>query len=172
MLLAEFASAEALLEAARRARAAGYQRLEAHTPFAVEGLDQALGIGPGRLPGLMLIFGLIGGISAFLLQIYLAALDYPLNAGGRPYFSWPPFLLLTFEFTVLGAALAGFFGFLGSSGLPRLHHPLFDLPAFERASQDRFFLAIEGSDGEPEAIRRFLEALRPEAVWEVGRGVE
>lgn len=168
-LMAEFAEAEDLLEAVRRARAAGYRRIEAHAPFALEGLDEALGLKRTRLPRLMLIFGLLGGVSAFLLQGYLAALDYPLNAGGRPYFSWPPFALLAFEFTVLGAALAGFVGMLVLNGLPRLHHPVFGAADFERASLDRFFLAIDAADPgfEPGETRRFLESLRPLAVMEV-----
>jgi hypothetical protein len=169
-LMAEFASAEQVLAAARRARAEGYRRIEAYAPFAIEGLDEALDLPKTRLPRLILIFGLLGGVSAFLLQAWLAAVDYPLNAGGRPYFSWPPFTLVTFEFTVLGAALAGFFGMLARNGLPRLHHPSFGARDFERASQDRFFLTIEADDPrfEPEAARRFLNSLRPIAVVEVG----
>lgn len=169
-LMAEFASAEQILHAARRARAEGYLRIEAYVPFAVEGLDEALGLPKTRLPRLILICGLLGGISAFLLQAYLAAVDYPLNAGGRPYFSWPPFTLPAFEFTVLGAALAGFFGMLARNGLPRLYHPVFGAQDFERASQDRFFLMIEADDPrfEPEAARRFLASLQPVAIVEVG----
>jgi hypothetical protein len=170
--MAEFAGADELLEAARRAREAGYRRLDAYAPFAIEGLDEALGLRRTRLPRLMLVFGLLGGISAFLLQAYLAAVDYPLNAGGRPYFSWPPFALLAFEFTVLGAALAGFVGMLALNGLPRLYDPVFDAPDFERGSQDRFFLVIDGVDPkfEAEAVRAFLESLQPLAVVEVGDG--
>jgi hypothetical protein len=169
-LMAEFASAEQVLAAARRARAEGYRRIEAYAPFAVEGLDEALGLPKTRLPRLILICGLLGGISAFLLQAYLAAVDYPLNAGGRPYFSWPPFTLPAFEFTVLGAALAGFFGMLARNGLPRLHHPVFGAEDFERASQDRFFLAIEAEDPlfELETVRRFLASLQSVAIVEVG----
>jgi hypothetical protein len=169
-LLAEFAGADELLDAARHARTAGFRQLEAYAPFAVEGLDEALGLGRTRLPRIVLIFGILGGLSAFLLQGYLAAVDYPLNAGGKPYFSWPPFALLAFEFTVLGAALAGFVGMLALNGLPRLYDPVFDAPDFERASQDRFFLRIDtaGAGREPEQARQFLESLRSLAVVEVG----
>lgn len=173
-LMAEFAGAGQLLEAIRRARSAGYVRLDAHAPFAIEGLDEALGLRRTRLPRLMLIFGILGGVSMLLLQIYLAVIDYPLNAGGRPYFSWPPFALLAFEFTVLGAALSGFIAMLALNGLPRLHHPVFDAPDFERASEDRFFLRIDAADPrfEPEEVRRFLASLRPLAVTEVGDEAE
>lgn len=165
-LMAEFAGADELLEAARRAREAGYLRLEAYAPFAVEGLDEALGLRRRTgVPRIMLVFGLLGGLSAFLLQGYLAAVDYPLDAGGKPYFSWPPFALLAFEFTVLGAALAGFVGMLVLNGLPRLYDPVFDAPDFGRGSQDRFFLRVDAAD--PGAVRDFLESLRPLAVVEV-----
>jgi hypothetical protein len=170
-MMAEFAGADELLEAARRAREAGYRRLEAYAPFAVEGLDEALGLRRRTgVPRIMLVFGLLGGLSAFLLQGYLAAVDYPLDAGGKPYFSWPPFALLAFEFTVLGAALAGFVGMLVLNGLPRLYDPVFDAPDFGRGSQDRFFLRVDAADRkfEPEAVRRFLESLQPLAVVEVG----
>jgi hypothetical protein len=168
--MAEFAGADALLEAARRAREAGYRRLEAYAPFAIEGLDEALGLRRTRVPRIMLIFGILGGVSAFLLQWYLAAVDYPLNAGGKPLFSWPPFALLAFEFTVLGAAVSGFIGMLALNGLPKFYDPVFDVPDFGRGSQDRFFLRVDAADRkfEPEAVRRFLESLQPLAVVEVG----
>jgi hypothetical protein len=169
--LAEFETAEQLLDATGRARIAGYRRIEAYAPFAVPGLDETLNLPASRLPRWMLMFGVLGGISAFLLQAYLAAVDFPLNAGGRPYFSWPSFTLVTFEFTVLGAALAGFFGMLALNGLPRPYHPIFDATNFDRASQDRFFLMIDSDDPEfdPDAARRFLDSLNPIAVTEVSR---
>lgn len=169
-VMAEFAGAKALLEAARRARAAGYRRIEAFTPFAVEGLDEALDLPRTRLPWIMLACGLLGAVSTFLLQAWLAAVDFPLNAGGRPYFSWPPFTILSFEIMVLAAAVSGFLGMLALNGLPRLHHPVFGAAGFERASQDRFFLLLEADDRgfEADAARRFLESLHPLAVTEVG----
>lgn len=169
-LMAEFGTAEHLLVAARAARAAGYRRLEAYAPFAVPGLSEALALPPGGVPWIMLVFGILGGVAGFLLQTYLAAVDYPLNAGGRPYFSWPPFALLAFEFTVLGAAVSGFFGMLALNGLPRLHHPVFDAAEFGRASQDRFFLALETDKGE--AARRFLQGLGSLSITEVGDGMD
>ncbi|HYE34584.1 DUF3341 domain-containing protein [Methylocaldum sp.] len=171
-LLAEFETAEQLLNAIVRTRTAGYRRIEAYAPFAVPGLDEALDLLTPRLTHWMLIFGIFGGVLAFLLQAYLAAVDYPLNAGGRPYFSWPPFTVLTFEFTVLGAAVAGFLGMLALNGLPRHYHPIFDAEGFDRASQDRFFLLLDSDDPEfePDSTRRFLDSLSPVAVTEVGRG--
>ncbi|MBP1151840.1 MULTISPECIES: DUF3341 domain-containing protein [unclassified Methylocaldum] len=170
-LLAEFGTAGQFLDAIGRTRAAGYRRIGAYAPFAVPGLDEALDLPASRLPQWMLIFGIFGGASAFLLQAYLAAVDFPLNAGGRPYFSWPSFTLVTFEFTVLGAALAGFFGMLALNGLPRPYHPIFDATNFDRASQDRFFLMIDSDDPEfdPYSTRRFLDSLNPIAVTEVNR---
>ncbi len=170
-LLAEFETAEELLDAIGRTRVAGYRRIEAYAPFAAPGLDEALDLPATPLPRWMLMFGILGGVSAFLLQAYLAAVDYPLNAGGRPYFSWPSFTPVTFEFTVLGAALAGFFGMLALNGLPRPYHPIFDATNFARASQDRFFLMIDSGDPEfdPDAARRFLYSLNPIAVTEVSR---
>lgn len=168
--LAEFETAEQLLNAVVRTRTAGYRRIEAYAPFAVPGLDEALDLPATPLPRWMLMFGILGGVSAFLLQAYLAAV-YPLNAGGRPYFSWPSFTPVTFEFTVLGAALAGFFGMLALNGLPRPYHPIFDATNFDRASQDRFFLMIDSDDPEfdPDSTRRFLDSLNPIAVTEVNR---
>jgi len=170
-LLAEFGTAEQLLNAIVRARTAGYRRIEAYAPFAVQGLDEALDLPASRLPRWMLMFGILGGVSAFLLQAYLAAVDYPLNAGGRPYFSWPSFTVLTFEFTVLEAAFAGFFGMLALNGLPRPYHPIFDAADFDRASQDRFFLLLDSGDPafEPASTRHFLDSLNPVAVTEIGR---
>ncbi|CAI8811096.1 DUF3341 domain-containing protein [Methylocaldum szegediense] len=171
--LAEFATAEQLLNAITRTRIAGYRRIEAYAPFDVPGLAEELDLPASRLPLWILIFGILGGVSAFLLQAYLAAVDFPLNAGGRPYFSWPSFTLVSFEFTVLGAALAGFFGMLALKGLPRPYHPIFDAANCDRASQDRFFLMIDSDDPEfdPDSTRRFLESLNPIAVTEVNREV-
>lgn len=170
-LLAEFADAGQLLDAAYAARAAGYRRLEAYAPFAVPGLDEALRLPATLVPAFMLVCGILGAILGFALQVYLAAVDYPLNAGGRPDLSWPPFGLLAFEFAVLGAALAGFVGMLALNGLPRLHHPVFGVADFGRASQDRFFLALEPGD-DTAAARRFLLGLEPLAVSEVADGLD
>ncbi len=145
-VLGEFASAEELLEAAHATREAGYQRTDAYAPFPVHGLADALGARPTRLPLIVLIGGICGGVLGYLMQYYMAAADYPLNIGGRPPHAWPSFIPVTFELTILGAALSAVLGMLALNGLPRPHHPLFSVPEFSLASQNRFFLCIEATD--------------------------
>jgi hypothetical protein len=145
-IMAEFNSAEALLSATRAARQSGYRRLEAYTPFSVEGLAEALDLPPSRIPLITLIGGIVGALAAFFLQWYTAVIDYPINSGGRPLNSWPMFIPATFELAVLGAALAAFGGMLLLNGLPRLRHPVFDTPDFDLASRNRFVLCIRSND--------------------------
>jgi hypothetical protein len=152
-LLAEFPSADALLAAARAARAHGYARFEAYTPFAVEGLAELAGLARDRVPLLTLLGGIAGGAATYFLQWYSAVRDYPINVGGRPLHSWPAFLPATFEITILGAALAAVIGMLALNGLPRLYHPLFAVPDFELASRNRFFLCLPARDSAFDAAR-------------------
>jgi hypothetical protein len=168
-LLADFPSAEALLAAVRAARESGYRQLEAYTPFAVDGLAEALALRRTRVPLLALIGGVLGGVGAFALQWYSAVVNYPINSGGRPLNSWPAFIPATFELAVLGAALATFFGMLALNGLPRLRHPLFDVPEFDLASRNRFFLCIRSTDAHfsSQQTQRWLEAQRPVRVLPV-----
>ncbi len=146
-ITAEFASSEALIAVARRLRLNGFRRLDAYTPFPVEGLDEM--IHPPRapwIPLLILLGGIVGAVYSFFLQYWAAVLSYPINVGGRPFNSWPAFVVPSFEVTVLFAVAAALFALLLFCGLPRLYHPIFDVPDFERASQDRFFLSVEASD--------------------------
>jgi Protein of unknown function (DUF3341) len=168
-LLAEFAEPEALLEAVRRARAAGYRKMDAYTPFPVEHLAEELGFHHTALPFIVLIGGLIGCGGGFLLQYWISALDYPLNIGGRPLNSWPAFIPVTFELTILCAALSAVLGMLGLNGLPMPYHSLFNSPRFALASRNRFFLCIEATDRQfnREATAKFLSELKPEGVSEV-----
>jgi hypothetical protein len=160
-LLGEFETTEALLEAARKARGAGYRKMNAYTPFPLEGLSEALGQPPTRLPWVVLAGGICGGSAAYAMLYYASVMSYPINVGGRPLHSWPAFIPITFEMTVLGAAFAAFLGMLALNGLPHPHHPLFAVPAFSLASRDRFFLCIQSRDPlfRLETTRQFLESL-------------
>jgi hypothetical protein len=168
-LLAEFASAETLLEAARRARAAGFVKAEAYSPFPIEGLAEALGFEPSRVGSATLFGALAAGIGAYLLQWYSATLDYPIVVGGRPLHSWPMFVPVTFEMTVLGGALAAIAALFIGSRLPQLHHPLFAAPEFELASRNRFFLCLRSDDPAFVTSRAsaFLASLEPMQQSEV-----
>ncbi|MBI4423170.1 MAG: DUF3341 domain-containing protein [Elusimicrobia bacterium] len=168
-LLAEYDGAPALLEAARSAYAAGYRRLDAFSPFPVEGLAEAIGFERTRLPGVVLAGGVFGGAAGYLLQRYSSVSAYPLNVGGRPYHSWPAFIPVTFELAILCASLAAVLGMLALNGLPRPHHPLFNVDRFALATRDRFFLYIESGDALFEAgrTRRLLESTRARGVHDV-----
>ena len=135
-----------LLAAARRVRAAGYRRIDAHVPFPVEGLDEALGLGRTGIPFLVLCGSLAGAAGGYFMQWYAMALWYPLNVGGRPLDSWPLFIPITFELAVLVGGLTATLGMLALNGLPMPYHPVFNVPSFARATQDRFFLAVEARD--------------------------
>lgn len=168
-LMAELSSADALLQAATRARDAGFKRIEAYSPFPVEGLADAVGFTGSRVPLATLIGGVLGGLGGFFLQWYTAVVDYPINSGGRPLNSWPEFIPVTFEMVVLGAALTAVIAMIAANGLPRLRHPVFNVPEFELATRNRFFLCVR-SDApgfDRERALDFLERLRPLGVLEV-----
>lgn len=145
-LIAEYETPEALKAAARGAREAGYRELDAYTPFPVEGLADAVGFSKNRVPLAVLGGGLLGGGLAYFMQWYINVWDYPLNIGGRPFHSWPAFIPITFELTILFAAFGALIGMLAMNGLPKPFHPVFRAPGFDRASQDRFFLYVEAND--------------------------
>jgi hypothetical protein len=161
-VLAEFATPEKLLEAAHKARGAGYAGIEAYSPFPIEGLAEATGMRRNWVPAIVLGGGVIGCIGGYFMQWYSAVISYPINSGGRPPHSWPMFIPVTFELTVLIAALAAFAGMLFLNGLPRLTHPVFDVREFDLASRNRFFLCVR-ADG----ARDFLRTLEPIGIWEV-----
>jgi hypothetical protein len=168
-LLAEFPSVETLCAAAKEARAHGYTRLEAYSPFPVEGLDEALGTRRSWIAPATLLGGLLGGGGTYFLQWYAAVIDYPINVGGRPLHSWPAFIPPTFEVTILGAAVAAVLAMLIQNGLPRLYHPLFEVEEFELASRNRFFLCLPAHDPvfAPGPARTLLERLQPLLLREV-----
>jgi Alternative complex III, ActD subunit len=170
-LLAEFESPEALLEAARKVRAEGYARIEAYSPFPVEGLAATLGLRERTLPLIALAGGIAGGGGGYLLQWFLNAVNYPINIGGRPLNAWPAFAVPAFELAILGAFLAAFFGLLVLNRLPRLHHPIFNAARFRRVTVDRFFLAVRSEEPrfDVEETSALLERLGALAVEEVPR---
>ena len=168
-LLAEFEEPEALLEAARRAYEAGYRKLDAYSPFPLEGLAESIGVRRTGVSLIVLIGGILGCLTGFGIQYWISVIDYPLNVGGRPYNSWPSFIPVTFELTVLFAATAAVVGMLALNGLPMPYHPVFNVPRFALASRDRFFLCVESADAQFDAAetRQFLESLHAHEVSEV-----
>jgi Ni/Fe-hydrogenase subunit HybB-like protein len=170
-VIAEYEHAEGLLEAARRTRAAGYAKVEAYTPYPVEGIEEALGLKPTKMPLLVLLGGILGGSGAYFMMAYSAVVSYPWNIGGRPLYSWPSFIPITFELTVLGGALVGVIAMIALNRLPQPYHPVFNAPSFLRASRDRFFLCVESADArfERNAVRRLLAESPALRVSEVPR---
>jgi hypothetical protein len=168
-LLAEFGDPNALVDAARRTHQEGYRRVDAYSPFPIEELVHALELRPTRLPLLVLIGGVVGGLTGYLMQYYSAVIDYPFNIGNRPLNSWPMFIPVTFEMTILVAAFTAVLGMLALNGLPMPYHPVFNVPGFALASRDRFFLLIEARDVkfDLESTRSFLQGLGAREVNEV-----
>ena len=145
-VIAEFESPSDLVAAARRVYSLGYRRINGYSPYPIEELSEAIGFTHTSLPLIVFIGGLIGGIGGFLMQYYIEVIDYPINVGGKPYNSWPAFIPITFEMTVLVAAFSAVLGMLVLNKLPQPYHPVFNLPNFAMATRDRFFLAIEAND--------------------------
>lgn len=168
-LMAKFSNDNEILAAAESAYGHGYRKMDAFTPFPVEGLAAALGRKSTMVPLIVFCAGLCGGIGGYFLQWYAMAVSYPLNVGGRPLNSWPAYVPVTFELTILSAAFGAIIGMLALSKLPELYHPLFNIPEFDRASTDKFFLCIESLDPKFDLAetRRFLEMLKPENIFEV-----
>jgi hypothetical protein len=168
-IIAQFESPGDLLAAAQRAYAEGYRKMDAYTPMPIHGLAEAIGFRRNYLPLLVLIGGLFGCGAAYLMLWSIETIVYPLNVGGKPFNSWPAFIPITFETTVLFAALAAVFGMLALNGLPTPYHPVFNVPSFALASNDRFFLCIEANDPkfDYEATRSFLESQHSREVSDV-----
>src|SRR5229473_7788134 len=168
-IMAEFDSVNSLLDAANRTREAGYKRIDAYSPFPVEGLAEAIGFHHDEVPLVVLIGGLIGGLTGYLMQYWISAVSYPVNVGGKPYHSWPAFIVVTFEMTILFAGIFAVFGMLALNGLPMPYHPVFNVPRFALASKDRFFLIVFSSDKkyDPAGTRDFLARLGPRSISEV-----
>jgi len=168
-LMAEFDDPNDVIAAARRAYAAGYRRMNAYSPYPIEELAEAIGFHRNALPLIVLIGGVLGGLGGYLLQVWTSVIEYPINIAGRPLHSWPAFIPVTFECTVLGAALFAVLGMLALNKLPQPYHPVFNVPRFELASRSLFFFCIESNDPkfDPQETRRFLESLGPREVTDV-----
>jgi hypothetical protein len=168
-VMAEFDSPTALVNAARAAREKGYRKLDAYSPFPIEELSEALHLHSNRLPLLVLLGGIAGGTLGYLLQYYVTVIDFPINVGGRPLNSWPAYIVITFEMTILVASITCVLGLLGLCGLPTPYHPTFNVPRFAQASRNRFFLCIEATDPlfDPARTSEFLETFEPREVSEV-----
>jgi hypothetical protein len=168
-LMAEFDNPTDLVGAADRARLAGYTVMDAYSPFPIEELDEALGLKKNPMPLITLLGGIFGALGGYGLEYWTQVIAWPMNIGGRPFHSWPHFIPVTFECTVLGASIAAFVGMLALNGLPKPYHPVFNVPAFDRASRDRFFLCIESTDPkfDRHATGSFLKGLHPIGVSEV-----
>ena len=168
-LMAEFESPTDIVAAARRAYEEGYRKMDAYSPFPIEELSEAIGFHRNRLPLIVLIGGIVGCVGGFALCYWASVFAYPLNVGGRPLNSWPSFIPVTFETTILVAALSAVFGMLALNGLPQPYHPVFNAPRFELASRNTFFLCIEADDPKfkLEETRAFLDSLGPVEVIDV-----
>jgi hypothetical protein len=168
-LIAEYDTPEDLLVAARAAREAGYKKLDAFTPFPVEGLSEAIGFRDKFIPILMLLGGIAGITWGLGVQFFGLGASLPVNIGGRPLWSWPNFIPITFEATVLTCAFTGVVMMFAINGLPQPYHPVFDAPNFERASTDKFFLLIETKDKNFDSVatRQLLEGTSPVNLSEI-----
>ena len=168
-LMAEFDDVNSAIAAARKTYAAGYRKIDAYAPFPVEELSEAIGFHKNGVALICLIGGLLGCTGAYTLQWWINTISYPINIGGRPFHSWPSFIIVTFEMTILFSGLSAVFGMLSLNGLPMPYHPVFNVPQFDAASRDRFFVIIFSSDKNYDAARtrQFLEGLSPLSVAEV-----
>ena len=167
--MAQFDSPSALVAAARETYAAGYRRINGYSPFPIEELSEAIGFTRTSLPLIVLIGGILGGLGGFFMQYWMEVIDYPINVGGKPFNSWPAFIPITFECTILAAAFAAVLGMLALNKLPQPYHPVFNAPNFALAPRDSFFLVIESKDPKfdhDEAVR-FLKNLEAREVNDV-----
>jgi Alternative complex III, ActD subunit len=168
-LMAEFDNPASLVNAARAARERGYRKMDAYTPYPMEELTDVLHLHKNRLSLIVLAGGLLGGLTGFLLQYYVTVIYFPINIAGRPLDSWPAYIIITFELTILFGALSAVLGLLALCGLPMPYHPTFNVPRFALASRNRFFLCIESDDPlfDQEKTAQFLESMAPREVSEV-----
>jgi hypothetical protein len=167
--MAEFHSPDEVVEAAKRVHEAGYTRVDAYSPYPIEELTEALDLHKTHLPKIALAGGVFGFFAGWGLEYWASVIEYPMNIGGRPLFSWPAFIVPAYETTILFAAFGAVFGMLALNGLPQPYHPVFNVPSFALASRDRFFICIESRDPkfDREAVKKFFGSLGAKAVSEV-----
>lgn len=168
-VMAEFEDPTSLVNAARTAYEMGFRKLDAYTPFPIEELSDVLHLHKNKLPLIVLCGGLLGGLTGYLMQYFVTVIYFPINVAGRPLHSWPSYIIITFELTILFGAFATVLGLLGLCGLPMPYHPVFNVPRFSAASRDRFFLCIEATDPmfNVQTTSRFLESMDAKEVSEV-----
>jgi len=168
-IMAEFDSASELVAAARKTHEAGYRKIDAYSPFPVEELAEAIGFHANRVPLVTLIGAITGGLTGYLMQYWMNAVNYPVMVGGKPPHSWPAFIPITFEMTILFGGISAVLGMLALNGLPMPYHPVFNVPRFAMATKDRFFLIVFSTDPKysPSGTRQFLESLAPRSISEV-----
>jgi hypothetical protein len=168
-VMAEFDTPTDLVAAARRTYEAGYRRINGYSPYPIEELSEAIGFTHTSLPLIVFIGGVVGGLAGFFMQYWMEVINYPLNVGGKPYNSWPAFIPITFECTVLCAAFAAVLGMLVLNKLPQPYHPVFNAPNFALATRDRFFLVVEANDPQydHDSIVTFMKNLNATEVNDV-----
>ena len=169
-VLARFPDPESLVSATRHVTQAGYRNLDAYAPFPVEGLSEALHLKPSKIPLAVLAGGIIGGGLGYIMQVYATVIHLPLNIGGRPHYSWPAYIPITFELTILIAAIGGVIALFIATGFPQPYHPVFNVEDFQKhGSQDGFYLGIEARDPkyDPVSTRDFLENLGATLISEI-----
>jgi len=168
-ILAEFKTPDAVVAAARRVHEAGYTKVDAYSPYPIEELGEALDLHKSHLPKIVLVGGICGFLAGWGLEYWAAVLEYPMNIGGRPFYSWPAFIVPAYETTILFAAMGAVFGMLALNGLPQPYHPVFNVPSFALASRDKFFICIESRDPkfDPAQTKTFLASLGASEVTEV-----
>jgi hypothetical protein len=168
-LMAEFETPTELVHAAKAAYAEGYRDMDAYSPFPIEEASEAIGFHKSAVPLVVLLGGIMGGLSGFGLQYWINVIAYPLNIGGKPYDSWPAFIVPTFEMTILFAGLCGMFGMFALNGLPQPYHPVFNVDKFSAVTRDKFFLCVEATDPKFDLVvtQRFMERLKPLSISEV-----
>jgi hypothetical protein len=165
-ILAEYDEVSSVFRACQQIKVAGFRKFDAFTPFPVHGLDRAIGLSPSYLPWLVLIAGISGACLAMLLMIWTSAYDYPLNVGGKPTWSIPAFIPITFEVTILFSGLVAVFGMFAINGMPKLHHPLHEIKQFAKVTDDKFFILIEAQDKKYDRIKviEFLKETQARTV--------